>query len=161
MGIFESDDEYPSQEDLTAFFGLFYPDIPSTVGPKIDLIDFGSTPPDSANAVGEAALDFDMAYPIIYPQGTELFQSKDNFNPYNGTVGFFNQFLDAIDGAYCVTKSHNETGDDPVVDGPTPNEQCGTFKPTNVISFSYGWSESEFPAGYLEVCAYSLGYIFI
>ena len=150
MGIFESDDEYFQQSDLTAFFGLFAPDIPPTYGPKIDLIDFGNSKPNSTFAVGEAALDFDMAHPIIYPQTTELFQAKDNFNPVNGTVGFFNQFLDAVDGAYCHTTSHGETGDDPVVDGNTPNEQCGTFKPTNVISFSYGWSESQFPAGYLE-----------
>lgn len=139
------------QSDLTAFYGLFSPNIPRTTGPKVDLIDFGDTPPNPLYAVGEAALDFDMAIPIVYPQQTELYQTFSNFNPVNGTTGFFNQFLDAVDGAYCNTNSHGEKGDDPKVDGPTPNEQCGTFKPANVISFSYGWAESDYPDYYLQV----------
>lgn len=133
------------------FYGLFAPNIPATTGPKVDLINYGTTPPDPNNAVGEAALDFDMAIPIVYPQGTELYQTGSKFNPNNGTVGFFNQFLDAVDGAYCFTHSHGEKGDDPTVDGIMPNEACGTFKPTNVISISYAWAEADYPDYYLLV----------
>lgn len=67
--------------------------------------------------------------------------------------GFLNNFLDAIDGSYCSTV-------DPL-DPPYPdpsNEtgaykgqlQCGVYKPTNVISISYGGQESDLPASYQQ-----------
>lgn len=148
--MYEADDEYYRQSDLAAFYGLFAPEIPPTFGPKVDLIDFGEFLPNASYAVGEAALDFDMAQPLIYPQTTELYQTRVNYNYFSGQVGIFNEFLDAVDGAYCHFQSHGETGDDPELDGYTPNEQCGTFTPTNVISFSYAPSEPAYPAGYLE-----------
>ncbi|TQV97062.1 protease S8 tripeptidyl peptidase I [Cordyceps javanica] len=149
LGLYESDDELFTQEDLSTFFALFAPNIPATFTPKVDLINWGNTKPDPNGGVGEAALDFDVAYPVVYPQNIELFQARDNFNPYNGTVGIFNYFLDGVDGSYCVSSSNNITGDDPNIDGP-PSTQCGAFKPTNVISFSYGWGEEEYPAGYRQ-----------
>ncbi|KAG6332347.1 hypothetical protein ID866_6738 [Astraeus odoratus] len=59
----------------------------------------------------------------------------------------FNNFLDAIDGSYCTF----EGGDDPSQDGvyPDPSEggykgkDCGTVKPTSVISTSYGYNEAD------------------
>ncbi|TQV95436.1 aorsin [Cordyceps javanica] len=147
LGLFESDDEMYKQSDLDIFYKNFAPNIPKGTGPKVDLIDWNGQKPDANQAEGEAALDFDMAIPIIYPQGTELFQSKDNFNG-RSTLGFFNVFLDAIDGAYCTSSAYGETGDDPKVDGTTKNEMCGTFKPTNVISVSYGLTEAIWPVNY-------------
>lgn len=115
----------------------------------MDYIDYGTSQPNATYfAIGEAAIDFDVSQPILYPQTTELFQTKTQFNSTAKHFGIFNQFLDAIDGAYCSTGG----GDDPTVDGITPNEQCGTFKPTLVMSISYGWPEADYPAGYLEVC---------
>ncbi|KAH8679313.1 putative alkaline serine protease AorO [Ilyonectria robusta] len=152
MGIFESMSEMYEQSDLNKFYSLYAKNIPAGTGPKVDLIDWGTSKPDPSQAEGEAALDFDVALPIIYPQGTELYQANSNFES-DSTVqhlGFINQFLDAVDGSYCTYSSHGETGDDPNVDGVTPNEQCGTFKPANVISFSYGLAESYYPANYLE-----------
>lgn len=149
MGMFESQDEMHQQSDLNQFYKKFAPKIPNGFGPKIDLIDWGNTKPDPSQAVGEAALDFDVSYPIIYPQNIELYQTNANFDG-RSHLGFFNQFLDAVDGPYCTSSSHGETGDDPEVDGTTPNEQCGDFKPANVISFSYGLPESLYPANYLE-----------
>lgn len=149
MGLYESDDEYHRQSDLDIFYSKYAKNIPKGTGPKIDLIDWNGKKPNADGAVGEAALDFDMAIPIIYPQGTELYQSHDNFDGYQ-QLGIFNQWLDAIDGSYCTYSSHGQTGDDPVVDGTTPNEMCGTFKPTNVISVSYGLAEASWPAKYLE-----------
>ncbi|KAM3449277.1 hypothetical protein MY3296_007053 [Beauveria thailandica] len=149
LGLFESDDEYFQQGDLSTFFALFAAYIPATFAPKVDLINWGSSKPNPANAEGEAALDFDVSYPVIYPQNIELFQAKDNFDYFGGTFGIFNQFLDGVDGSYCTFSSHNFTGDDPKIDGPQ-STQCGAFKPTNVISFSYGWGEEDYPAGYLE-----------
>ena len=60
----------------------------------------------------------------------------------------FNNFLDAIDGTYCTY----EGGDDPNQDGIYPDpygggyegpEDCGTAKPTNVISTSYAYNEAD------------------
>lgn len=88
-----------------------------------------------------------MSIPVIYPQTTELYQSHDNFDG-DKHLGFLNQFLDAVDGSYTTSGG----GDDPNVDGTTPNEASGTFKPANVISFSYGLTENLWPVSYLEVC---------
>ncbi|PMB69550.1 Tripeptidyl-peptidase sed1 [Beauveria bassiana] len=146
LGVFEDNDEMYKQSDLDIFYEAYAPSIPKGTGPKVDLLNFNGQKPNPEYAAGEAALDFDMAIPMIYPQGTELFQSKDNFS--RSTPGFFNVFLDAIDGSYCTSTAYGETGDDPKVDGTTKNEECGTFKPTNVISVSYGLSEAWWPVNY-------------
>ncbi|QLI69459.1 Tripeptidyl-peptidase sed1 [Metarhizium brunneum] len=145
LGMFESDNEMHKQSDLDQFYRLYASKIPKGTGPKIDLIDWGSTKPDPNQAVGEAALDFDVSIPVIYPQGTELYQTKSNFDGRTH-LGFLNQFLDAVDGAYCTS----DGGDDPDVDGVTANEACGTFTPANVISFSYGLTENIWPTKYLK-----------
>jgi len=55
----------------------------------------------------------------------------------------------------------SETGNDPTLDPiyPDPSNltgaykgplMCGTYKPTNVISISYGEQEIDLPAGYQE-----------
>lgn len=148
MGIFETEDTY-AQEDLTAFWKAFATNIPANTGPKVDGIDGATAPTSVGDAGGESDLDFQIAIPIIYPQSTVLFQTAVNNND------IFNTFLDAIDGSYCTFSDDGETGDDPTVDGTTPNEQCGAFSPTNVISISYGTAEADYPTYYLEV---SIGY---
>lgn len=51
------------------------------------------------------------------------------------------------DGSYCNYSAFGETGNNNTVDPVYPNSgynhslQCGVFKPTNVISFSYGQAE--------------------
>ncbi|TWU74836.1 hypothetical protein ED733_000519 [Metarhizium rileyi] len=145
LGMFESDDEMHKQTDLDMFYRLYAPGIPKGTGPKINLIDWGSRKPDPNKAQGEAALDFDVSVPIIHPQGVELYQTKSNYDGYSH-LGFLNQFLDAIDGAYCSS----DGGDDPNVDGVTADEACGTFKPANVISVSYGLTEHVWPTSYLK-----------
>lgn len=73
--------------------------------------------------------------------------------------GFFNDFLDAIDGSYCTYSAFGETGNDPNLDpvypDPSPlagafkgTTQCGVYKPTNVISISYGGQEDGLPSSY-------------
>lgn len=146
LGIFEIDDQKYAQKDLNQFYKSFAPSIPAGTGPKVDNIDGGSAPGPVSGAGGEADLDFDIAIPIVYPQGTELYQTVAN----NDDI--FNTFLDAVDGSYCTRSAYGETGDDPTVDGTTPDEQCGAFTPANVISFSYGASEAEYPTYYLQVC---------
>jgi tripeptidyl-peptidase-1 len=102
-------------------------------------------------------LDFQVAYPIIYPQKTVLFQTDDDVYQANYTYeGFFNNFLDAIDGSYCSYSAFGETGNS-VLDPSYPHNvpggymgklQCGKYKPTNVISISYGGQEADLPASY-------------
>lgn len=144
LGIFETEDTF-AQQDLTLFWENFATDIPSSTGPKVDAIDGATAPTSPSNAGGESDLDFEIAIPIIYPQTTVLYQAAVK----NDDI--FNTFLDAIDGSYCTFSDDGETGDDPTIDGTTRNEQCGAFKPTNVISFSYGTAEADYPTYYLQV----------
>lgn len=99
MGIFEEGDFY-SQEDLNLFFANYTPQIPQGTHPKPAFIDGASAPVPVAQAGGESDLDFELAYPILYPQGTVLYQT-DDINYATGVIytnGGFNTFLDAIDG---------------------------------------------------------------
>jgi tripeptidyl-peptidase-1 len=73
------------------------------------------------------------------------------------TAGRFNTFLDALDGSYCTYTAYGITGDTPGVDPTYPDPapggykgplQCGTYKPTRVISVSYAGSEYDAPANY-------------
>ena len=161
LGIFEEGDFY-SQEDLNLFFANFTPYIPQGTHPIAQFIDGAEAPVPVADAGGESDLDFELAYPLIYPQKTKLYQTDDLFyatNPNSTSLGGFNTFLDALDGSYCTYSAFGETGDDPVLDPvyPDPNPggykgplQCGVYKPTNVISVSYGGQEYDLPASYQE-----------
>lgn len=111
----------------------------------------------------EAPLDFDSSWPLIYPQGLVLFQEDDEYYESTGNFnGFWNTFLDALDGSYCTYSAFGETGDcteeaclDPAYPDPHPGGykgalQCGVYKPTNVISISYGGGEAFFPDFYMK-----------
>jgi tripeptidyl-peptidase-1 len=103
MGIFEEGDYY-SQEDLNKFFANFTPYIPQGTHPKPAFIDGAEAPVPVADAGGESDLDFELAYPILWPQGTVLFQT-DDINYATGVIytgGAFNTFLDAIDGVSLI-----------------------------------------------------------
>lgn len=155
MGIFEEGDFYAA-EDLVEFFATFAQNIPVTTRPILEGIDGGFAP--SAYAGGESDLDFQISYPIIYPQNSVLFQTDDIFyaEGLEGGGGFLNTFLDAIDGSYCTYCAYGECGDasiDPKYPDPNPlgyqgKLQCGVYKPTNVISISYGEQEDDLPANY-------------
>ncbi|EHK20964.1 uncharacterized protein TRIVIDRAFT_192452 [Trichoderma virens Gv29-8] len=159
LGIFEQGDVY-AQEDFNAFFAEYTPSIPNGTHPILNSIDGGEAPVSQGNAGGESNLDFELAYPIIYPQTTTLYQTDDAFYANGGgptTNGVFNTFFDAIDGSYCTYSAFGETGNDPKFDPvyPDPNPggykgplMCGVYKPTNVISISYGLQESDVPAYY-------------
>ncbi|KGQ06546.1 Tripeptidyl-peptidase sed1 [Beauveria bassiana D1-5] len=125
LGIYESLGDVYSQEDLNLFYTKAAPYIHAGTGPELDLINGATAPNSPDQAGGESLLDFDMAYPIIYPQGTTLFQVKaDQY--YN----IFGDWLSAIDSDYCSK--------DPLWNN---HKMCGTFEPTNVVSISYGGPE--------------------
>ncbi|TVY82742.1 Tripeptidyl-peptidase sed1 [Lachnellula suecica] len=167
LGIFESLDVHYSRHDLDVFFSTLYPEIPNGTYPIEDLIDgaIGATE-DTTEYVPidlESGLDFDSAWPLIYPQKLVLFQEDDEYYESTGDFGgFWNTFLDALDGSYCTYSAYGETGDctdpacaDPAYPDPNPGGykgqlQCGVYKPTNVISISYGAGESYLPDYYLK-----------
>lgn len=144
LGMFEADIDIYKQNDLDLFYRKFATNIPKGFGPTVHYIDYNGDIPDGSEATCESALDFDIALPIIYPQRSILYQTNNNLNVESTTTGIFNQFLDAVDGTYCT----KDGGDDPKVDGKIPHQPCGEFKPANVISFSYGMSENDWPTAY-------------
>jgi tripeptidyl-peptidase I len=133
--------------------------IPQGTKPIVNLIDGATAPATLANAGPESLLDFSLAIPLVYPQQVQLFQTDDDPTESSYTYGgFFNNFLDAIDGSYCNFTAYGETGNS-VLDPPYPNPasggykgqlQCGVFQAPNVISISYGGDEQGFPMSYGE-----------
>ncbi|QKX58260.1 uncharacterized protein TRUGW13939_05381 [Talaromyces rugulosus] len=162
LAVFESELQFYLQEDLDLFFANFTKQIPKGTHPIAANIDGGQqATTDPYQAGGEVNLDLMLAYPIVYPQ-TIVDYEVDDFlvqsNPndtYN--MGGFNNFLNALDGSYCTFSAYNETGNDPDLDQeyPDPNSggwggplMCGVYKPTNVISVSYGGQEADLPLSY-------------
>lgn len=96
LGIFEEGDFY-AQADLDSFFTRFSSyKIPNGTAPTPAFIDGAKAPSDLAG--GESNLDFQLAYPIIYPQNITLYQTDDSYYGAGYAQGLFNTFLDAIDG---------------------------------------------------------------
>ena len=159
LGIFEDLGDVYSQTDLDEFFLSLAPQIPQGTHPTLDAIDGAVAPTVVANAGPESDLDFQISYPIIYPQNSILFQTDDPVYEANYTYnGFLNNFLDAIDGSYCTYSAFGETGNSPL-DPPYPDPapggykgklQCGVYKPTHVVSISYGGQEYDLPASYQQ-----------
>ncbi|KAK3319647.1 alkaline serine protease [Cercophora scortea] len=167
LGIFESLNDHYSKDDLDGYFSKIYPKIPNGTYPIEKLIDGAVGAAQTNDEVGaESDLDFQAAWPLIWPQKTVLFQTDDQYYEINQTtlttpyLGFWNTFFDALDGSYCHFSAFGETGNckkpeclDPVYPDPNPGGykgqlQCGVYKPTNVISISYGGGEADLPAYY-------------
>lgn len=151
LGIFEDLGDYYSGTDLDLFFASLSPNIPVGTRPTFKGIDGAPNGANVLEAGPESDLDFQISYPIIYPQKSVLFQTDDPVYEANYTYdGFLNNFLDAIDGSYCDPSAekldppypHNVPG------GYNKPKQCGVYKPTNVISVSYGGQEADLPASY-------------
>ncbi|CAK4031335.1 alkaline serine protease [Lecanosticta acicola] len=157
LGIFEDLGDYYSGQDLDEFFALLAPRIPQGTRPTFEGIDGAPNGANVTNAGPESDLDFQISYPIIYPQKSVLFQTDDPVYEANYTyAGFLNNFLDALDGSYCNASA--ETLDPPyphdVPGGFMQPKQCGVYSPTNVISVSYGGQEFDLPASYqMRQCA--------
>lgn len=127
---------------------MFASEIPNGTAPFNDDYDHAKSNPnetcgrDWKFVSGETSLDLQAAFPIVYPQNITLYDSGPNADDILGLlnrtiddrVNGYNRFLDAIDGSYC-TYEQREKGRRP---------SCGVFKPTNVISASYGSPERLF-----------------
>ena len=130
--------------------------IANGTAPIVNRIDGGylSTEPGTGTR-GESNLDLCYAMGLTHPNNVTLYQVGDDV-AWNKATN--NNFLDAIDGAYCTT----DGGDDPVWDAVYPHDDlggtrpntytgppmCGTYDATRVISVSYGSEEAARPAGY-------------
>ncbi|KAH6660863.1 peptidase S8/S53 domain-containing protein [Truncatella angustata] len=174
MGLYERECWY-QDEDLDLFFESYAPNIPQGTRPlnlSIDLAAWHYNESDSSISIpGEADLDIDVAYPIVYPQSLTVYQVDDEYYHLYQVqyTGLFNTFLDAIDGSYCDYSAYDETGDNPKYDAQYPDNHtviapgrpepfdpgtykgprmCGVYKPTNVISMSWGAAESRWTASY-------------
>ncbi|KAI2465624.1 subtilisin-like protein [Annulohypoxylon bovei var. microspora] len=170
MGIFQSLGQHYTQYDLDKFFWSFSDEIPNGTHPELFSVDGGQGPTTSLSMAGsEANLDFQMAYGLIYPQDTVLYQVDDEWyqNTYQtdpaAYTGFFNNLWNAIDGSYCTFEAYGESGNcarpecrDP--EYPNPHDRggysgqlmCGVYKPTNVISISYSGAEVDLPESYQQ-----------
>ncbi|KAH8811080.1 putative protease S8 tripeptidyl peptidase I [Xylogone sp. PMI_703] len=156
IGVFENGDYY-DQADLDLTFQVIAPYIPNGTHPILHGINGGVAPFDGEVGI-ESLLDLSLILPLVYPQKAILFQVDDQRAALT-SQGFGNTFLDALDASYCTF----EGGDDPTLDPHYPDlppyppgepnwvngtwnhtEMCGAYKPTNVISVSYGLGESTF-----------------
>jgi len=161
VGLYEQGD-YFALEDLSKYFATFAPNVPPDTSPKVLSVDGGEAPvPITDPGVGgEADLDIDIVTALLYPQSVVVYQVDDaNYAPKEVAVdNTFNTFLDALDGSYCNYTAYGITGDSPGIDPTYPDPaangykgqlQCGVYKPTRVISASYGESEGDFPKNYV------------
>ncbi|KAJ5346446.1 Peptidase S8/S53 subtilisin/kexin/sedolisin [Penicillium brevicompactum] len=162
LGLYEQGD-YFAKSDLDLYWRDYAPHIPQGTYPIPALIDGAnfSVPDYSPLNTGESDIDIDMAYALIYPQSVTLYQVDDQiYEPIEvASTNLFNTFLDALDGSYCTYSAFGETGDNPDIDPVYPNPhpdgykgklQCGVYKPTNVISASYGQAEADLPVAYTK-----------
>jgi tripeptidyl-peptidase I len=95
LGIYASDNEHYSVADLNAFWQTLWPPIPQGTKPTDDLIDGAVSPanPTASPVVpvgaGEADLDVEMAWPIVYPQKITVFQVDDQWYEYEEASTFY------------------------------------------------------------------------
>jgi tripeptidyl-peptidase-1 len=125
LGIYESGASY-SQADLNTFYEDYATNVPSGTGPSLMSVNGGSAPSSQSNANFEANIDFEMAYTLIYPQQTVIYQDG---TPESNSETFLDGFLDYLDGSYCSSADQND------------GYQCGAGSATKVISISYTQTE--------------------
>jgi tripeptidyl-peptidase-1 len=79
-------------QDLNQFFSETYPTIPKGTTPILKPVDGAPGLTSQANGGGESTLDFELAYPIVYPQSIVLFQTDDKPTEadyeYEGKLGY-------------------------------------------------------------------------
>ncbi|KAK2624864.1 hypothetical protein QTJ16_006057 [Diplocarpon rosae] len=162
LGIFQQG-SYFAKTDLNLFYGKYATYVPQNTFPINATINGASysVPAGSELNNGEANIDIEMGTSLIYPQTVTLYQTDDDiYGPQEAaTTSLFNTFLDALDGSYCSYTSDGITGDSPTIDAVYPHNvaggykgarQCGIYKPTKVISASYGQAEADLPAPYVR-----------
>ncbi|EGO26352.1 hypothetical protein SERLADRAFT_463329 [Serpula lacrymans var. lacrymans S7.9] len=147
FGIVEYTPEAYLQSDMDLFAEKYANILNSAqFAPNTISIDGGIIQTTNKGFADNGESNLDLQY------GMTLVTSKQNVTMYQvGDINIgasFNNFLDAIDGSYCTF----EGGDDPSQDSMYPDTQpggydkpqdCGTVKPANVITTSYGYNEAD------------------
>ncbi|CZS98426.1 related to serine protease [Rhynchosporium agropyri] len=158
LGVF-AQGSYFFKADLNQYYAKYATYVPQNTFPINASIDGASysVPAASESNGAEAILDIQIATSLVYPQTVTLYQVDDDIYGPGQVAVLFNTFLDALDGSYCSYSSDGHTGDDPNIDPVYPHNvtggfqgqrQCGVYKPTKVISISYGQAEADLPAPY-------------
>ncbi|OCH93713.1 subtilisin-like protein [Obba rivulosa] len=147
FAIVEYTPESHNPSDFDVFFGNFSKD---QVGERPTLISIDGGILDPNGDLGESSLDLQYALGLVGKnQEVLLYQTGDDV-----VGGSFNNLLDALDASYCTF----EGGDDPTQDGIYPDtapggfdepENCGTVKPADIISTSYGYDEADLTPFYM------------
>ncbi|KAH7927947.1 subtilisin-like protein [Leucogyrophana mollusca] len=145
FGIVEFTPQTHRQSDLNSFAKKYSTGL-SGVSPKMVSIDGGvlQTKLTDDNYYAESSADLEYGMSLVGPkQEVTLYQVGDT---HRGAS--FNNFLDAIDGFYCIFEngddaSHDTIYPDNVPGGYKGKQPCGTVKPTNVISTSYKYNEAD------------------
>ncbi|KAK5708507.1 hypothetical protein LTR17_020638 [Elasticomyces elasticus] len=150
LGFYEQGDYYAA-ENLDLFFANYAPWVPQGTRPTLQSVDGGNAPyPINDSNVGrEADLDLDIGIALVYPQSVVVYQVDDAiYAPQEVALdNTFNTFLDSLDGSYCDYSAYGITGDSPDIDPKYPDpaaggykgqRQGGVYKPTRVISISFG-----------------------
>ncbi|EAW15038.1 uncharacterized protein ACLA_004520 [Aspergillus clavatus NRRL 1] len=107
--------------ELGIFEDLGDVQIPQGTHPILKAVNGAQAPTSVSNAGPESNLDFQISYPVIWPQNSILFQIDDPvYQAHYNFTGFLNTFLDAIDGFYC-----NEISP---LDPPYPDAAAGGYK---------------------------------
>lgn len=149
-GIVEYSPQAYVQSDLDLFAKNFSTGLEG-VSPTLVSIDGGSVPTSASSFDynGESNLDLEYGMTLVTKgQNVTLYQVGDSIEGAS-----FNTFLDALDGTYCTFDGGDDPNQDPVYPdtangGYSGNEDCGTVKPANVISTSYGYNEADLSAAY-------------
>ncbi|KAJ7635881.1 peptidase S8/S53 domain-containing protein [Mycena rosella] len=125
------------QSDLDTFFANFSP---SLVGksPLFVSIDGGIVDAVEGTDVGEDGWILQYTMALVQPQPVTMLQVGDLAT---GNFISFNEWLDAVDGAYCTSDGGDDLAFDPQFPDPTvpgggQAHSCGSTPPPRVISNS-------------------------
>ncbi|KAH7907433.1 peptidase S8/S53 domain-containing protein [Hygrophoropsis aurantiaca] len=140
-----------SQNDFDKFAKEYSPNLVG-LSPKQVSIDGGFQQKNQTGFAydGESSLDLEYAMALVGPKlPVTLYQVGDKYGHAN-----YDNFIDAVDAFYCIF----ENGDEPNSDGTYPDRRpggykghdCGTAKPTSVISSSYYSVESSYSDLYMN-----------
>lgn len=131
MGMFETQSDAYSQEDLDQFYReMKLVDTPQGFGPKTVSVNGGIAPAPQQQAGVESDLDMQIAQPLIFPQTITNYQVRYTYDNKKNFNYIFNDFLDVFSGPFCKDNGDEGSG-----------KQCNELPIPHVISISWGVAE--------------------
>ncbi|KAF9553992.1 hypothetical protein CPC08DRAFT_208677 [Agrocybe pediades] len=144
--------EYTPQAYLQSDLDMFHANFSSHLvgkSPKLVSIDGGVVQDIQAGFEYNAESNLDLQYAMNL---VNLLDAKQEVTLYQvGDIpqgATFNNLIDALDGTYCTFEGGDDLIEDAIYPDTYPNgyhnaTDCGTTKPANVISTSYGYNEAD------------------